>query len=181
MIICIFSSNSLGKQVDKQKIETEYDNFMAELGLDSGPQKQDTCMLVCLCFFFLSCIFCSILLLILRISSHNLAARTDAEKSYEEFMNAIQSHQPQAKATPQPMQYAQPPAMQQQRPMGYPAPYPGAMPGQQVPWGTPLPMPMQSMNAMQQWGPPGMQQQPPQWNQMQQAQGPPGYNANPWG
>lgn len=31
----------LGKQVDKKKIESEYDNFMAELGLGGGDQKQD--------------------------------------------------------------------------------------------------------------------------------------------
>jgi hypothetical protein len=47
----------VGKQVDKQKIESEYDNFMAELGLtdtSSRPNSGTFCYLLLLFIFSFS-------------------------------------------------------------------------------------------------------------------------------
>jgi splicing factor 1 len=159
-----------GKAVDKEKIESEYENFLKEIGVDGGP----------------------------AVSS---ASRTEAEKSYEEFMNSLQPKAPVLKPSAPNMP---PPHMQQgfgmQQQWGGPqqGPRPGGMPpffqgnmGPMGPMGGPMgPMggpgyPPQHQGQMppQHQQPWGMQQQMPPHQQMPpQQQGPPGYGQNaPWG
>jgi len=154
-----------GKTVDKDKIEEEYSNFMAEIGVDDG-------------------------------ASANIASRTEAEKSYEEFMNSLQPKAvPTNKPTPPPnpgMLHMQPnfqrPPWEQPHPNQFPNQLPGrggpgmwpmgpqGQPGYPMvpmgqgypPWGGPMHPPMNNPHG-----------NPQMMNQHQQ--GPPGYNNTPWG
>jgi len=141
-----------GKQVDKEKIEAEYSNFLQEIGVDDTS------------------------------SAANVVARTEAEKSYEEFMNSLQPKANPVKPTPPPSQ-------------GMPHLPPNAfMPPPRGPWeqqmgpGGPLRNPMMFFpgGPMPQMGPggpvhPGFQ--PPPWGgpmAMPPPQGPNQYNGAPW-
>jgi splicing factor 1 len=156
-----------GKPIDKEKIENEYEKFMADIGIEDSS------------------------------SAAFAASRTEAEKSYEEFMSSLQPKQNM-------------PGMGQQQGMGMPprAPWEMGPPGMGVqqqqmrPPGmggpqffppTPLPIPaMQGMPGPMGGMPPGMgmpqpmsypwpQNQMNQQPQQQQPQQPQGYNNLPWG
>jgi len=152
-----------GKAVDKEKIESEYESFLKEIGVEDGPPTSS-------------------------------ASRTEAEKSYEEFMNSLQPKAPVKPSLPN-----MPPPHMQHNFGGMPqqwggpqqgrGPMPPFFPGGMGPMGAMGPMgqgypqmPPQHQHQQQQQ----QQQQQQPWGQMppqhpQHQQGPPGYNSQPWG
>jgi len=118
-----------GKQIDREKIEAEYSNFMAEIGVDDGTAAA-------------------------------VSARTDAEKSYEEFMTSLSKPDGSSKSQSNQIK----PPWEQQAPMGHQQPQqqrgffpPPNQMGQHFPMGVPPPWAMHGMQGMQGMGMQGMQ------------------------